>query len=539
MRRYLLFLASLSTVLIVTAGCTQAGGKTASLSITPATAALDAGAAAVTFSAKVENSTAAVRWELSGVGSIEPDTGSSTAYTPPASVSSETRVTLTATLENSSVKAVATITVHPSAEAILYVDAVHGSDANPGSSSAPLKSLRRALSHARAGMTVRILAGTYDVSNGEAYPETVPDGVTVLADNARDILLVGKPTQDGLILAGSATLAGLDLRNFNTALTATTGDQALNNLALSDNIVSLSVSGNSQLTLDGNSSLAGGQQGIVLADTAKFTMEGGTVRGMLSNGSGGGIVTTGSASFKLTDVAFVDNPARWTVLMSDMSSGEIRTSSFKRNTVARGSGAVIEIRDSTRVALADTDIMENGDDGIFVTGEASVTVSGGCLCSNGEFGIEMTSGRATVSGTRIGGDALAGIDVRGGTIDLTGAVVSDSGYGISFGPQSHPAGIKLRGTRVTNNDHAGINIGIQGTDTVDLGTAADPGGNVLQDNGTNVELDEGASPIDAVGNTWDRSAQGSDAEGRYSSQLVNGPVEGKNYRLRAGTSLQL
>ena len=83
----------------------------------------------------------------------------------------------------------------------------------------------------------------------------------------------------------------------------------------------------------------------------------------------------------------------------------------------------------------------------------------------------------------------------------------------------------------------------------DLGTAASPGGNAFADTGPNVSLNASSSQpstLQAVGNTWAASQQGSDAQGRYAVPPgqtvleVGGPVtSGANYRLNAYSRIRL
>jgi hypothetical protein len=81
--------------------------------------------------------------------------------------------------------------------------------------------------------------------------------------------------------------------------------------------------------------------------------------------------------------------------------------------------------------------------------------------------------------------------------------------------------------------------------TIDLGTTADPGGNVFTGNGTSgLHIDGfgGAGTVNAVGNTWIANQQGADAGGHYSVPLAYAPVpktgaaSGGNYRIENAVS---
>lgn len=102
----------------------SAAGLTASANITvnvpPCTitiagpAAVDAGAAAVTYTATTSPAcSGTVTWSLSGVGQISATTGSSTQYTPPATVASSQTATLTASIGSATRSLPITVRVPP------------------------------------------------------------------------------------------------------------------------------------------------------------------------------------------------------------------------------------------------------------------------------------------------------------------------------------------------------------------------------------------------------------------------------------------
>jgi hypothetical protein len=98
-------------LLVLACGSSNDGGP--SLTISPPSQTVTASGAAVNFTATLNGSTNAISWSLTGPGSITPATGTSTAYTPPASVASATTATLTATA--GSLTSSATITINPPA----------------------------------------------------------------------------------------------------------------------------------------------------------------------------------------------------------------------------------------------------------------------------------------------------------------------------------------------------------------------------------------------------------------------------------------
>lgn len=91
---------SLLCLLLGCAGSSGTGGPDGgnpSLSVSPTSRRVVAGGSPVNFTSTLVDATGTVSWALSGPGSIDPTTGSSTSYTPPASVGAATTATLTAT----------------------------------------------------------------------------------------------------------------------------------------------------------------------------------------------------------------------------------------------------------------------------------------------------------------------------------------------------------------------------------------------------------------------------------------------------------
>jgi hypothetical protein len=79
----------------------------------------------------------------------------------------------------------------------------------------------------------------------------------------------------------------------------------------------------------------------------------------------------------------------------------------------------------------------------------------------------------------------------------------------------------------------------------DLGTAANPGNNIFQNNrtvGVSLQGARGPLQVDAIGNTWNPGVQGANSDGVYSTvNTVFGPiasVAGNNYDIVSGLSLR-
>jgi hypothetical protein len=104
----------LVTLPVVLIGCTQTPPPvTPSLTVAPPSATLTAGGSGQLFTANLQGSSDTVFWSLSGSGALSAPSGTTTTYTPPATVAATETVTLTATA--GTLTANATITVNPPA----------------------------------------------------------------------------------------------------------------------------------------------------------------------------------------------------------------------------------------------------------------------------------------------------------------------------------------------------------------------------------------------------------------------------------------
>jgi hypothetical protein len=120
MKRYLPLFTPLIILLLTAATCNNTETKPPSLSVTPTTLTLATGGTASVFRATLLNTTGEVSWTLSpALGTLSSTIGLETSYTPPATVATQTNITLTASLGSLSAKAV--ITVKPVATQTLTV----------------------------------------------------------------------------------------------------------------------------------------------------------------------------------------------------------------------------------------------------------------------------------------------------------------------------------------------------------------------------------------------------------------------------------
>lgn len=194
----------------------------------------------------------------------------------------------------------------------------------------------------------------------------------------------------------------------------------------------------------------------------------------------------------------------------------------------------------SKATLKDT-ILDGGEFGIDSYDAAQVTLQGFTLRNQG-VGI-IGEGSYQITDTMITGTGT-GLSIGHGSWSLSGVTITGNGLGLSasgFGG-SNPVTLTMRNTKVSGNRQDGIRIA--GALHADLGTAASPGGNIIQGNtaaGLEVGVDNGQPDITAAGNTWNAGIQGADADGRYILvETLSGPIAaspGNNFVLAAGASL--
>ena len=200
----------------------------------------------------------------------------------------------------------------------IFVDALGGSDTNPGTEKEPFKTLKRALAVATSGQTVQLAAGTYDANSGETSPETIPDGVNISAVTAGQTVLLGDGTTppEGLKLAGSATISYVSREGFADAISASTGMQTLTGVSFLQDGTAVSLTGDAQANLS-TCSISGGARAFSLAAASQATMSGGDVHDLGPQCVGGvGLGELDGAATLTLDSVNVNNVAGDLVLYS-------------------------------------------------------------------------------------------------------------------------------------------------------------------------------------------------------------------------------
>lgn len=177
MKQVLRFVSLL--VLFLTVSCMD--NKKPSLTLAPSTATVNAGGAAVPFKATLENTTGDVSWTLGpSLGTLSSSTGLEISYTPPASVTTQTDVILTASVGSLSAKAI--ITLKPNAQSVTIIGKVLTFGGDPGASLPVLVGGQKASTDANGNFSVAGVTTPYDLTILEASRNraTIFQGLTRL-----------------------------------------------------------------------------------------------------------------------------------------------------------------------------------------------------------------------------------------------------------------------------------------------------------------------------------------------------------------------
>ncbi len=166
----------------------------------------------------------------------------------------------------------------PRSDSAIVVD-TRGNDSGAGTVASPFRTLKRALSVATAGATIRLEAGDYSSSSDEGWDYTVPEGVTLRGDSAQSTRLLG-PAADGgpaLVASDGLRLEQLQLTGFDTALEQTEpGEVTLSQVRLGGDV--LVDAPGSTLHVEGSELEGGTASGAVNFSGAQLDIQGSDLR---------------------------------------------------------------------------------------------------------------------------------------------------------------------------------------------------------------------------------------------------------------------
>ena len=390
----------------------------------------------------------------------------------------------------------------PAAIVDFYVDPSAGNDANPGTVAEPYRTLTHALSLAEAGHTIHLAAGTYDAASGEVWPNhagippvadvNVPSGVTITGGGNLVRLSgpVGFDTETALVFDGTAEVSGVNIVGFEVGVLAVDGaDVVLDDVHVEGSgEIGVMARGDAELTVRNGSIFLNAAIGLAAIENAVVTIEGSqlyqnhpgveasdsatvTITGsdLYDNGSGvpGGVNSAvnvmGDVSLSVSDTALRDNAyagihlrgavgvtvGPGTVIRGNFI-GVVADAFLAGEASIAFDGATVRDNDYEGVywgipmgasfTMRDTDVIDNGDNGLFFAGDAAVidlgtpdSPGGNDYSGNGEpLILDLRPARAAPDGTVItmshgdimpGCPLVAGPQVGPADFDCDGATV--------------------------------------------------------------------------------------------------------------------
>lgn len=193
-----------------------------------------------------------------------------------------------------------------------------GNDAaGRGTTGRPYRSLRRAVSAAGSGDTVRLLDGTYGEASGEVWPRqtgfppavapgaNLPAGLRVQGESAAGTILQGAGGDSvGLVLAGTGAASSLTLRGFGRGLLASEGSVTLRDVRTEGNADGILAYGTAVLDVRGGSSLNNAGAGVRAAQKAAVSLS-----GFEAGGNAVGVLVEGEAALVASGLRARDNRA--------------------------------------------------------------------------------------------------------------------------------------------------------------------------------------------------------------------------------------
>lgn len=413
----------------------------------------------------------------------------------------------------------------------LFVDPVAGNDNGVCPQDQPCKTMARAFTVAASGQTVFLQAGTYSAASGETWDVQVPDGVAIEAVTAGQSIVVGPgPGMSGtaFFFAGSGTLRNLRVEQFHDAVKASEGNVLVETVEFVQNYLAVYAGRVGAVTLE-DCIVRDGSSAFEINGIAKLTMNGGRISDSGPNCSGGAGIGT---AWEAADIVFdgVEVSANYGSLsLRGVATAVVRNSVFDGNgSDGCGRSTQFDMGEAPTLTLENT-IVRNGP-GNGVMGTDTVRITGGSFTNNAANAVDFTGSSLNVSGTgfmHTDASSPHGIYIFDGQARIDGVTISGHGYGIAVSSGGYA---RVRGSTITENG-----TGVATWGAVDLGTAAEPGGNtILQNTQYNLHAEGPATyTVHASGDTWDPSLQGTDSQGHVTvGNTLAGPVSGDNFYLR-------
>ncbi|WP_421657650.1 S-layer homology domain-containing protein [Leptothermofonsia sp. ETS-13] len=235
-----------------------------------------------------------------------------------------------------------------STSTILYVNPTTGNDSNSGTQTAPFKTITRALQQARAGTTIQLAPGTYSAATGEVFPLVIPNGVTVLGNEASK--------GSGIVVTGSGKFVSPTFASQNVTF------RLENNAQLRGVTVT-------------NSEIRGTAVWVESTNPA-------ITHNTFIHNKREGVFATGKANPAVLDNVAIQNASTGFTIVRN-SKGE-----WRRN-VCQKTGFGFAISDDAAPLIADNRVIENRS-GIVINRQCKPVLRGNLVEKNTEVGLVVT-----------------------------------------------------------------------------------------------------------------------------------------------------
>ncbi|MBD2346329.1 DUF1565 domain-containing protein [Anabaena subtropica] len=289
---------------------------------------------------------------------------------------------------------------------IVYVNPVTGNDANTGSRQSPLKTLTRALKTTPPAI-IQLAVGTYNTANKEVFPLVIPEGVTVVGNEANKgagILISGSGEYQSpsfsvqnvtLVLLNQASLRGVTVTNPIAKGTGVWIESTAPNIA-------------------NNTFINCGREGVFTSGTAKPAILDNV---FVQNAASGLFMARNSKGEVLRNV-LQKNPLG--IAISDFAAPLLANNKLSENRTA------IALSRNARPVLRHNFIVKNTQGGLLINENAipdlgsSQDGAGNIFSNNGEFDIQNATTQQLISV----GNQLNPTQVKG-RVDFIAAIIDN------------------------------------------------------------------------------------------------------------------
>jgi hypothetical protein len=313
----------------------------------------------------------------------------------------------------------------------VYVDPVAGADTNDGRSlPKAVRSLKKALSLAVAGDVVELASGRYGAGNGDDYkvdaPDpnqgyTVPSGITIRNAQPGGATLEGVTASNALHIPvetkGTVKIVNLKLTGFQFAIAARGGTTELSGVQFEDSHRQLEVTGTATVTGASCTFTGGADVGLNADGNAIVKLKNASFKGLKGLGAGSlrALGVYGSSKVEIADSTIESNTGQLAdirgsailVLFNSVVKNNLLGAipDFSRLVLAANAG-----ENNPTLKIDGGQIANNAGGAIFASSGGTIDLTNTDITNNGDVGIDL-SGKAFLKGrnTKVRNHALANI----------------------------------------------------------------------------------------------------------------------------------